>query len=101
MRCRQQFEAELLRMAAFPVRHLVLATTWGEIKSGGWRAEVTPASVRGSLLSWSVRYGIPIWPAGTPEACAELVREILYRAAKDWWRQARIFAGTVLEGGTE
>ncbi|MFH1923805.1 MAG: hypothetical protein ABIP48_28435 [Planctomycetota bacterium] len=94
---RGPFENELQRMVGFPVRALVLACTWPQIMAGGWRADVSPASVRGSLISWSMRYGLPIWVVGNPEGAAEIVREILHRVAKDWWRQARSLVGNVLD----
>ncbi len=52
-RDRERFDREVQRLNAYPVRVLVVESTWQDIESGLWqRSKVTPEAVIGSLLGW-------------------------------------------------
>jgi DNA excision repair protein ERCC-4 len=60
---RERFEAELLRMLAYPVRAVIVEASWTHLENGGWRSRITPESVVGSVLGW-IAMGIPFVLAG-------------------------------------
>jgi len=65
---RERFDREVQRMLAFPVRCLVVESTWATIEAGGWRSQVTPQAAIGSLLGWIASVGCPSsWQATTCE----------------------------------
>ena len=85
---RERFDREMHRMRGYPVRALVLCTTWGEIEAGDWRGKVTVSAVEGSIAGW-VAMGIPCLLVGNRERAARVVRRILYTAAKRRYRECR------------
>ncbi len=52
---RERFDREVDRLLAYPVRVLLVESTWPEIEAGGWRGNVTSSQVEGSLLGWPPR----------------------------------------------
>ena len=93
---RKRFEAELQRMLAYPVRAVIVESDWGEIELGGWRSNITPKSVIGSILGWQA-WGIPFVLAGRRERAQDFCRRMLFIAARREWRKLRALAGGVLE----
>jgi DNA excision repair protein ERCC-4 len=85
---RDRFEREVQRLMAYPVRALVVESSWQELEVGGWRSKVKPASVVGSLLGWSAM-GLPIVMATNHERAGRYVSRMLYIAARRRWREAR------------
>jgi hypothetical protein len=75
-------------MLSYPVRALVIESTWTEIEVGGWKSKITPASAIGSLLGW-VAMGIPVIMAGDHERAGKYVGRILFTAARRRYREAR------------
>jgi ERCC4-type nuclease len=77
--CSQQrgrFEAELLRAKAYRWAYLVIEATVGQVYDGGYRSRACPESVIGSVVAFSVRYGVmPIF-AGNAEQAAKIVEHI-------------------------
>ena len=45
---RARFDREVSRLLAFPVRALVVESTWERIEAGEWRSKITPAAAMGS-----------------------------------------------------
>jgi hypothetical protein len=85
---RERFEAELVRMLAYPCRCLVIESTWKTFESGDYRSDVKPASAIGSLLSWQMM-GIPILMAGDHARTGRYVARMLLLAARRRWRENR------------
>ena len=91
---RERFDREIMRLVAYPVRGLVIESTWEEIERGEWRSKVKPNAVIGSLLGWAAS-GIPLLMVGDHERAGKYVARLLYTAARRRWREARtLIAGT-------
>ena len=94
---RERFDREVQRLLAYPVRALVVESTWPEVESGAWRSNVTPAAAIGSLLGW-IAAGLPVVMAGDHQRAGRFVSRMLYIAARRRWREARaLVAGAVEE----
>ena len=91
---RERFDREGFRLLAYPVRAIVVETTWPEIEAGQWRSKVTPAAAVGSLLGW-IAQGVPIIMAGDHERAGRYVSRLLFTAARRRWREARELLATV------
>ena len=94
---RERFDREVQRLLAFPVRALVVESTWARFEAGGWRSHLGPAPVIGSLLGWSAM-GLPIVMAGDHHTAGRYVSRMLFIAARRRWREARALITTA--GGT-
>lgn len=93
---RERFEREVQRLLAYPVRALVVESSWSEIEQGEWRSKITPAAATGSLLGW-VAAGLPIIMASDHARAGRVVSRLLFIAARRRWRELRALAGS-LEG---
>jgi len=91
---RERFDREVQRLLAYPVRALVVESTWAEVEAGNWRSKVTPAAAVGSLLGW-VASGLPIIMAGDHARAGRYVSRLLFTAARRRWREARALAALV------
>ena len=94
-RDRERFEREIQRLLAYPVRALVVESTWAAIEAGGWRSKVTPAAALGSLLGWVGR-GLPVIMAENHQRAGQYTSRLLYLSARRRWRENRAF----LQGAT-
>jgi ERCC4-type nuclease len=92
---RERFTRDLDRLRAFPHRALVIKATWNEIQAGQWRSKVTPQSVTGSLLTWSLE-GLPIWFARDHREAGRIASRFLLLAARRYWRSLRGFVEAAL-----
>jgi len=62
-RNRQRFEREFARMAAMDYAALVIEADLSTIITNPpEHSKMLPKSVYRTLLSWSLKYGIPVWP---------------------------------------
>jgi DNA excision repair protein ERCC-4 len=90
-RDRERFDREVQRLLAYPVRCLVVESTWAAIEIGDWtRSRVTPRAATGSLLGW-IAAGLPIIMAGDHERAGRYVSRLLFIAARRRWREMRQF----------
>lgn len=89
---RDRFDREVQRLLAYPVRALVVEATWQEIETGGWRGDVRPQAVLGSLLGW-IAAGLPVLMAENHEQAGRYVARLLVIAARRRWRELRALAG--------
>ncbi len=85
---RARFDREVMRLLAYPVRALVVESTWERIEAGGWRSKVTPQAALGSLLGW-VAMGLPVVMCGDHERAGKYVSRLLYTAARRRYRESR------------
>ena len=87
---RERFERELHRMLAYPVRVLLVESTWGEIELGQWRSKVTSSQAMGSLIGWAAM-GIQLAMVGTHERAGQFASRLLYTVANRRYRELRNF----------
>jgi ERCC4-type nuclease len=91
---RERFEREVQRLLAYPVRALVVESTWGAVEIGQWRSRLSPAQVEASLLGWAAA-GLPVLMAGDHERAGRMVARLLFIAARRRYREARELLGLV------
>lgn len=92
---RDRFEREVSRLLAYPVRVLVIESTWETIESHEpsmpqWRGKVTKEAVLGSILGWEAA-GLSIHMAGDHARAGRHVARLLYTVAKRRYRELRSF----------
>ena len=87
---RERFDKEIKRLIAYPVRALVVESSWSDIEAGMWalqgRSRILPQTALGSLLGW-IAYGIPVIMAGSHDQAARYVSRMLFIAARRRWHQ--------------
>jgi len=96
---RDRFEREVSRLLAYPVRVLVVESTWDTIESHEpampqWKGRVTKEAVIGSLLGWQAA-GLSIHLAGDHARAGRHVARLLYTIAKRRYRELRSLIETV------
>lgn len=75
---RDRFQREFERLDDDEKIHLVLeSSSWKKLYNGTYRSKLNPRSFVASLLTWSIRYDIPVWMVETGES-PELIYRILY-----------------------
>jgi len=85
---RERFEREVQRLFAYPVRALVVESSWPDLEQGEWRSKITPAAAVGSCLGW-IAAGLPVVMAGSHQRAGRYVARLLFLAARRRWREAR------------
>ena len=85
-RDRDRFELEVERLKAFPVRVLLIESTWAAIELGQWRGKVMPNQVLGSLLGWQAA-GISIHMAHDHKRAGVHASRMLFTVARRRWRE--------------
>jgi len=78
---RERFKRSLRRMQAYRFRGIAIECDWSAITSGTYRSNVNPASVTGSLISWSLDFDVPVWLLGNREAAESFAGRWLSKAA--------------------
>lgn len=91
---RDRFDREVQRLLAYPVRALVVESSWHEIEAGEWRSKITPQCAVGSLVGW-IAQGLPVVMATDHWRAGRLVSRLLFIAARRRWRELRALAGAV------
>ena len=87
---RDRFQRELNRLRGWPIGVVVVESTWRAIDAGGWRGQVTPKQVHASLCSW-IAQGHTVVMAHSHGKASQVVRDLLFYAARYRWREAREF----------
>lgn len=82
-RDRERFEAELVRLDAFPVRALVIEATPLDVEAKLYRSLVRPQSVLGSVVAWQLDHSLPVLWSGNAQLAAWMVERLLLRV----WRR--------------
>jgi len=85
---RDRFEREVQRLLAFPLRFLVVESTWQALELGQWRGKVTSSQVVGSLIGWQAD-GLSIHMAGDHQRAGRHVSRLLYTIARRRYRELR------------
>ena len=94
---RERFDREVQRLLAFPVRILVIESSWEAIESHEpafpqWRGKVTREAVLGSLMGWQAK-GVSIHMAGSHERAGRHVARLLYTVARRRYAELRALSG--------
>jgi DNA excision repair protein ERCC-4 len=97
---RERFDREVQRLLAYPVRALVVESSWAELEAGNWRGKITATATVGSCLGW-IAAGLPIVMAGDHERAGRFVAKLLYTAARRRWREARALGSGIMESPIE
>lgn len=84
---REAFEAEMLRILAYPCRALVIEATWEQLSGPYERSRMDPQAVIGTTISWMMK-GIPVAMVGSRAAGERTVARMLFCAARHRWEEA-------------
>lgn len=79
---RERFEREFVRLASFRFAAVIVEGSWNDILRQPARAQLPPQVVRRSLISWAIKYGVHLIPAGSRDMAEGLafdVLELFYR----------------------
>ena len=82
-RGRARFEREIERLAAMEFPAVVLECDLASLLRPPERSRVSPSSVLNSLIAWSVRHRIPVWPC-PDRRFAEI---LTYRLLAHFWTE--------------
>jgi ERCC4-type nuclease len=80
---REVFEHELLRLRGYRFRRLLIIGTEADIHAHNYRSNITPNALLGSVLSFEVRYDIPLVWEPDAQAAARLVERWAQRFASE------------------
>ena len=97
---RERFDREVQRLLAYPVRAIVVESTWHFFERGEWRGNVTTNAAIGSLLGW-ICSGVPIVMANNHERAGRFVSRMLFTAARRRWREAHALVASVSQAEME
>lgn len=85
---RERFQREVDRLLAYPVRVLVIESSWPALELGQWRGSITPQQVIGSLLGWQAA-GLSVHLCHDHTRAGQHVARILFTVAKRRYRELR------------
>jgi ERCC4-type nuclease len=85
---RERFERELHGMLTYPVRVLLVESSWQEIELGQWRSKLTPEHVIGSLLGWQAS-GLSIHMAGDHKRAGRQTARLQFTVARRRYAELR------------
>lgn len=95
---RERFQRELDRLRGWPVHHVIIEASWGELQMGQWRSKLTSKQVMASCASWMAQ-GHSLILAGNAENAAMLCRGILFYHARYRLREAEALLKSVSKQG--
>ena len=87
-RDRERFDREVQRLLAYPVRVLLVESTWAQIEMGGWRGKITPEQVIGSLLGWTAA-GLAVHLCGDHARAGKHAARLLFTVARRRFKELR------------
>ena len=86
---RKRFEAELSRARGFHYFAIVAETTFSDLAGGTYRSNMNPKAAVQSLLTFSVRYGVPVFFAGSRENGSDITESLLLKYARECEKTAK------------
>lgn len=89
---RERFEREVQRLLSYPVKVLLVESTWADVERGEWRSKLTPEQAIGSLLGWEAA-GRSIHLDGDQERAGRHAARMLFTVAKRRYRELRRLVG--------
>ena len=96
-RDRERFDREVQRLLAYPVRILVVESSWDAIESHEpinpqWRGKVTREAVLGSLMGWQAA-GLSVHMAGEHQRAGKHGARMVYTVARRRYAELRALSG--------
>ena len=88
---RERFERELARLAELDHAAVVVEGDLRELM-GGVHSRINPASVAGSLIAWSQRFGVHFWTLPTRRWAEKFALRVLLRYRADVLEGKRVAA---------
>ena len=85
---RERFQREVDRLLAYPIRVLVIESSWPEIEIGDWRSRIKPSQAIGSLLGWQAS-GLSVHMCHDHERAGRHVARFLCTVARRRYRELR------------
>ena len=74
---RERFKREFERVSDEQQLHIVIENaTWKKVLNGSYRSKMHPKSLLASILTWSIRYRVPVWFT-TPTETGEMIYSLL------------------------
>lgn len=92
---RERFDREVERLLAFPVRVLVVESSWRALEMGQWRGQIRPAQVIGSLLGWQAM-GLSVFLCDDHKRAGVMVSRMLFILARRRWKELRQLSSSVI-----
>lgn len=74
---RERFQKEFERIGSNKMHLVIENATWKKLLAGSYRSQLTSKSFMASILTWSMRYSVPVWFCGVDESPV-LIYNILY-----------------------
>ncbi len=84
---RERFKKELFRGQALDYFAIVIEATLTDIANGNYRSKMTPKSAIQSLLTFSIRYRLPVFFAENRNFGARVTESLLLKFAKELERR--------------
>lgn len=80
---RERFERELHRLRGFRFKRLLIVGTEEEILKGGYRSNIKPQAVLGTLRAFEIRYDIPVVFCETPDQAGRAIESWSFWFARE------------------
>ena len=85
---RERFVREFERVPRGSTIHLLVENaTWTKIFHGSYRSQLNPKSFTASIITWCVRYNVPVWfckPSESGELIYNILKYSLYEKIKNF-----------------
>ena len=76
---RERFAREFERVPEGSHIHLVIeGATWRKVFNGSYRSTMAPQSMMASIMTWCIRYGVPVWFVGPEDSPAVIYNLLKY-----------------------
>ena len=80
---RERFERELRRSRALEHFAIVVEANLSDLAAGRYRSDMTPEAVLQSIVTLSVRYGVPVWLCDSRELGQRVTESLLVKYARE------------------
>lgn len=81
---RERFERELARAKSYQFFAVICEGSYNDLLAGKYHSRIKPASVFGSVTSWTVRHQVPFYFAGSIPIAAQLTESLLIKFFREW-----------------
>jgi len=85
---RARFQREFERIGDSKMHLVIENASWKKLLAGTYRSQLSSKSFMASLLSWSMRYNVPVWFTGVAES-PTLIYNILYYELYEYLKKIR------------
>lgn len=85
---RERFERELIRLRGYRFRRLLIVGTEDELANGDYTSTTPPAAVMASLITWEVRFDVPVVFCDDAEVAGGMVEAWIRAFAKELAKDA-------------